>query len=275
VLLYSITALILTAWAVWMWWLGWGRSRSLRALALPTYLLGLIAFYGVTNPYLLPWYFAIVQGPWIVVVSAVALGSSAQTRPAEVLRLCLIVGLLLTAGTDLLESTAVPAGTNLLRYGAAGASESAKLDAIGRAADWLQDNTTETATVSSNEIGILGYRLDREIVDAYALITPAALAYLPVPIGERGPLPGVISSAFVRDMQPDYVVVVPLYAQTSILQDPWFTNSYQLVHQEQAESAAPNERVVLVFKKRAWLTGQVPTSCSTVPEERCPASRLL
>jgi hypothetical protein len=91
------------------------------------------------------------------------------------------------------------------------------------------------------------------MLDACGLVTPEALAYLPIPYEQRGDQPGVISIDFVRGTRPDFVVTFPLFAERSLLSSPWFASSYEKVHEEPCLPDDPRHSAVLVFRRRGWL----------------------
>jgi arabinofuranosyltransferase len=220
-----------------------------RAAALPICLAGLLAAYAAGNPLVLEWYLPLFQASWIAVLAGAAMKPGPWGAP-RVASACLAA---LTTATLLYVTTTnltVSTTSNLMTQGGAGPRETTKLEAYAQAAAWLRQNSSPEATVAAAEIGRLGYELDRPILDACGLVTPAALPFIPAPPEERGNQLGPIPSAFVRATRPDYLVTLPAFAERSLLSNAWFTSAYQLVHEVPINTKNPGYRAVLVYRRK-------------------------
>ena len=96
-----------------------------------------------------------------------------------------------------------------------------------RAAEWINARRRAGETVLAPEIGALGYYLHGPLIDACGLVSPEAIRYLPVPPSERlGGDIGSIPLALVRDLQPDFIVTLLVFARKNVLDDPWAKRTY-------------------------------------------------
>lgn len=236
-------------------WPGRGASEDeWRRAALPATLVAVWALYAIGNPLLLAWYLPLVQAPWIAAVARAA-GTPAGWKGWRVAAAGVFALVLATTAFVTGYNLNVPAEQNLLRDGPEGARHNLKLDTYARAGAWLQLNSRPDATVAAAEIGRLGYVLDRRILDACGLVTPAALPFLPAPAEERGTQLGPIPTAFVRAALPDYVVTFPAFAERSLMRSDWFFRQYEMVHEETFIPDSPRWRSVMIFRRRAAVFG--------------------
>ena len=230
------------------------RMSFSRAMLLPAFLVCILVFYAITNPYLLPWYFPLVHAPWLIVVlTAAARGKMSHAAPAgtprRVIRRLVTTMVCLAAFVPTLAHLA-PSDWSLMSRGASSAKQSEILDAYRRTAAWVVAHSDATETVAAPEIRMLGYHMDRKVLDACGLVTPEAIPFLPVPFEQRGNQQGVISVDFVRATSPDLVVTLPTFARPSLLRSEWFSTTYELVHEEKVLHGAGEEQGVLVFRHR-------------------------
>jgi len=191
-----------------------------------------------------------VQAPWMVMVAGAA-SRKEGWRPARVTAAAvLVLALATTLFVTSYNLTKAP-GSHLLRDGPGGVRHSAQIEAYARAGAWLQSRSTPGDTVAAAEIGRLGYGLDRPILDACGLVTPAALPFLPAPPAERGSQLGPIPTAFVRATRPDYVVTFPAFIERSLLRSDWFASAYEVVHEEPFIPNSPRWRALLIYRRAA------------------------
>jgi len=90
-------------------------------------------------------------------------------------------------------------------------------DAAGR---WLADHTPPDASIGYLEIGIIGYRSERTIVDPLGLVNP----YVAPHIAERDFLWAY------RHHQPDYIIDNPVFFPDllgKVVREPWFVAAYE------------------------------------------------
>ena len=143
-----------------------------------------------------------------------------------------------------------PTRRSLLLHGATDERQAGQLAAYERTARWIEANLEPGLSVAAAEIGILGYRLDRRIVDACGLVSPETLPFLPVPAAQRGAQLGSFSVELVQATRPDIVVTLPAFAEGSLLHNEWFGAAYRLVHEETFLPQDPRYRAVLVFLRQ-------------------------
>lgn len=246
---YVLLGLALLAWIVARWWhLSDGRRRP-RVLALPACLLLVLAFYALSNPLLMPWYIPLVYAPELVmtVAACTAPGRNALwKRAAGGLVLSLVLATVIVSFVFHVR----PSNWSLIAHGATNADAAERMAAYRRTAEWLERASDASDSIAAPEIGVLGYLLDRRMLDACGLVTPEALPYLPIPYEQRGDQPGVISVDFVRGTRPDFVVTFPVFAERSLLGSAWFASSYEKVHEEPCLPDDSRYSAVLVFRRR-------------------------
>ncbi|MGH9866733.1 MAG: hypothetical protein ACREAA_01015 [Candidatus Polarisedimenticolia bacterium] len=248
--IYVWPGAVVTLWGLWQWWRWRGDDDRLRRLALPAYLVLLVVFYAVTNPLLQAWYTPLTYAPWV----ALMLGASLTRRPDDPVH-----GRLVRAGAaSLLVSTLaasfvyymVPSEQGLILHGAHSGRQVAQMRAYELAARWIGEHSQATDTVAAAEIGIVGRVLPRRILDACGLVSPQALPWIPAPPGERGAQLGSIPTGLIREERPEFVMMLPAFAERSLLVDPWFLGAYELVHEEPFLTGDPRYRAVLVYRRR-------------------------
>jgi hypothetical protein len=180
------------------------RSPALRGLtaALGAYAgLHLLAYGVVLRPPAYHWYY----GPQLWVgsvtggIALAALAGALRTR-----RSGLVLATGATAALAALGLASIPSGW---RYGH-----------YEQAAAWLAANTPPGATVAAAEIGVLGWRSDRPIVDHLGLLDPEAVAEL-----DRRDL-----GSWLERRRPDYWVVhEPLWPhEAPAAATPFFREAY-------------------------------------------------
>ena len=74
---------------------------------------------------------------------------------------------------------------------------------------WLARNTPPWAVVATHDIGAVGFFSNRYLYDTTGLVTPTVLKYLP----RRGSADEGVAR-FLRDLKPDYLVLVPSWYPT-------------------------------------------------------------
>jgi hypothetical protein len=138
----------------------------------------------------------------------------------------------------------------ILRYGGDDHSRARQMQAYDAAARWLRENSRPDESVAATEIGILGYVLERRILDSCGLVTPQALAFLPASAWERGGEMSVMPAEFVRATDPDFVVSLPAYIAPSLLASDGFARRYRKVMEFPAVEENPRFSRVLIYRKR-------------------------
>jgi len=251
--LFTIVGTAVTLWALWRWRRPAGLRLD-RSFVLPGFLIAVAVLYTVTNPYLMPWYFPLFHAPWLIMVfmaaAPAAPGDETAGSPRRAGRLA-VPALACVTAFGLFLSHLAPSDWSLLTRGASSAKQASVLDAYRRAAAWVESHSEASEVVAAPEIGVLGFHLDRRIMDACGLVTPEAVPFLPVPLEQRGGQQGVISVDFVRSVAPDLVVTLVTFARPSLLRSEWFDAAYALVHEEPVLATGEGDGGVLVFRKRA------------------------
>ena len=96
------------------------------------------------------------------------------------------------------------------------------------AAKILQDHIQPDETLAAGDIGVLGYYTQAHILDTLGLITPQAAEYYPLPdnvyVGNYA-----IASDLITEYQPDFLVFPEVYGRKTLLEDPKFIDSYDLL----------------------------------------------
>jgi hypothetical protein len=110
----------------------------------------------------------------------------------------------------------------------------------------LADSLAPTALVAAPEIGALGYASNLRMLDTVGLVSPAALAYYPLP-PDQLVTDNAIPARLIVDLQPDVVVTLDAFAQRSLLPDADFQRAYHL------DSASPAQvwqsQTLLIFRR--------------------------
>jgi hypothetical protein len=235
------------------------KLRAKSAWAVPLFFWGLFCMYSVGNPLLFEWYW-----PWFLVpaIMTIALGASAladriaasatshpKFASTAVTGLWSIWMLGAAISVAVLPLEQYSPNWPISRIG----SETGRLrcKTYREAAEWLNSRRKPEETVLAPEIGALGYYLEGNLIDACGLVSPKAIRYLPVPANERisgdiGPIP----LALVRDMQPDFIVTMPVFAEKNVLDDPWARATYQVVTEFRLPMKAYHESDRVLILKR-------------------------
>jgi hypothetical protein len=90
------------------------------------------------------------------------------------------------------------------------------------------------AVIAAPEIGALGYASNLRVLDTVGLVSPAALAYYPLP-ADQFVTDSAIPARLIDDRQPDAVVTLDAFAARSLLPDPTFQRDYQLAAEYPAD----------------------------------------
>lgn len=253
-MLYSAEAVTLGAW-------GLARCRRVRQRGgwiVAAAFAFLCAFYILTNPCMFEWYFPGLWGYWVVCVSVgIPALLARQREPAPPRSHYAAAGLAIATAVLLVAPVRGLWDMGALDWPKTGAQHSAmalRVYAYRDVAGWLNGTVTVGAVVAAPEIGALGYYYDGPILDACALVSPEALPYLPVPADECHPAlsGGAIGSQLVRDLRPEYVVTMPIFAEMSLGRAAWFADEYALIY------AAP-------LPRRLWGSDEVLVYARTSP----------
>ncbi len=229
-----------TAWAMdarvvlWLPFLGLGFLFVRRAAPAASLVLlqpiGAIAFYAWENPLMFPWYhctyaplaalFALLGVAWLGarVPGPRALGATAT--------LVAVVWLTHAAALDTWRPLVPPTDVRFSVYLPNADAHSRTLQYIN-IARFLEPRVRPEDRICAAEIGALGYYFHGRILDGLGLVSPEALRFHPNPL-RRGPIFGAIPPQLVRDLRPEYVVAMDIFAEY-VWADPWFGQNYVLL----------------------------------------------
>lgn len=108
-----------------------------------------------------------------------------------------------------------------------------------------------TDTVAAPEVGALGFIFKGFIYDACGLVSPEALPFLPVPADQRvGEGVGAISAEFTKQVNPVWVVTMPIFSVKSLSRSDWFIRNYYSFKEVLLPVPVWGDRVVIIYKKR-------------------------
>jgi hypothetical protein len=91
----------------------------------------------------------------------------------------------------------------------------------------LAESLPSDSLVAAPEIGALGYASNLRVLDTTGLVSPAALAFYPLP-ADQLVTDNAIPPGLVSQQQPDAVVALDAYVQRSLLLDSRFTRDYRV-----------------------------------------------
>ena len=127
-----------------------------------------------------------------------------------------------------------------------------RIEAYRQAAEMLAPVCSETTTVAAPEIGSLGFYCPGYMLDACGLVSPEALDFLPVPSDQRLRADvGAISTDFVVETNPDYVVTMRLFAVNSLLRSKWFLSNYTRIAAIPLPQECWGSKYVLIFRRKS------------------------
>ena len=221
------------------------------------------AIYGRGNPMLFDWYL-----PVIFVCGAIAimtglsawgylLGNAlARITPPALARVCPIVFFAATLAWLVPGTVKGYAEDDTPASMVSGDPSRLRIEGYRQAAKALSPYCSDATRIAAPEIGSFGYYCKGYILDACGLVSPEALEFLPVPDDQRlNYLVGAISTDFVRETKPDYVVTMPIFACRSLLPVPpaestWFTRNYVQIAFVTLPKPCWGSKHVLIFRKK-------------------------
>ncbi|MEX0788599.1 MAG: hypothetical protein WD906_05050 [Anaerolineales bacterium] len=95
-------------------------------------------------------------------------------------------------------------------------------------AEWLRPRMRPGEILAAGDIGALGYYSDARILDTIGLISPASIPYYPLP-PDLYVINYAIPPDLIRDLQPDYLVLLEVYGRNGLLVQDWFAQEYHLL----------------------------------------------
>ena len=232
-------------------------SRARWAWGTGLLFWAFVALYYFGNPKIFPWYLPpIFVSAAVVVLAGLPAGAcllAAWARRQERALLAryavpVTLGVTLTVlAMATVESYRKPGSVSLTT------SDPIRLriHAYRQAAEMLNRICSETDTVATPEVGALGFYCKARILDACGLVSPEALAFLPVPPHQRqNATIGAISTDFVRYTRPDYVVTMLVFASHSLARSEWFVANYDMIGKIPLPKMCWDSKTVLIFKRK-------------------------
>jgi len=138
----------------------WARHRVVALILIWSFIY-LISYGIILNPPAYPWYYTPLSVAMTLILALVP--ETATRKLALKAGFGFILFLLITISLLAL----------ILPLKSLGEPVTAKYENYKLAAQWLNDNAFEGATVAANEIGVLGYFYEKgKVIDALGLITP-------------------------------------------------------------------------------------------------------
>lgn len=237
------------------------QARRRSAWAPSALLLGILALYLVGNPMVFPWYWPHLFVPALLTIlvglpllgESVGRGLRARAdrwrRLAAALPAALAVSI---AAVSLLAPYARgPRGPRAVLSDVGGSPERLRIVTYRRVAERLNGLAAADDRVAAAEIGSLGYYYRGRVLDGCGLVTPEALPFLPVRESERQhQANGAIAVDFVRALQPEWVVTMPVFAREGLLSSEWFQEHYLLAGRAPLPRELWSDREVLVLRRR-------------------------
>lgn len=231
--------------------------RTKGAWALPCLFWGVFGAYSYGNPQLFEWYWPLLLVPALVTL---CLGSVVLWRVAKDYGIQsewplsqmvkVLWGLWMVAATAIGWSWA-PKLANCPNWSVARVDHEPgrlRCEAYRKAAEWVNSQRGAGEAVLAPEIGALGFYLNGSLIDACGLVSPEVIRYLPVPADERVfGWAGSIPLGLVREVQPEFIVTLPTFAQRNVLDDLWAKQTYRVV--KEIELAVPtygSDRILIL-----------------------------
>ncbi len=244
-ILIALLTLVSALWVLLRW--RGARQRALWArVALLTSFIAIL--YSTRGLRLFDWYLPL---PWLLWLgfllgAAATLRACARWRSAWIPTALLILlaaaptlydlGCWALSGERLPERT--PYRTRIMAYAEAGRIARA-LAAPGDA-------------LMASEIGALGYAYGGYVYDTAGLVSPAALAHLPIPLEERpGPLTGAVRLGFAQAYVPAFIVAMPGYLERTLAPSPWFAEHYEQAAEVALEETMEAGGTVQIWRRTA------------------------
>jgi hypothetical protein len=97
-----------------------------------------------------------------------------------------------------------------------------------QAADYLAPRLTPSSRLAAGDVGVLGFYTPARILDTVGLNSPESLRYYPLD-KQYYVINYAIPAGLILDQQPDYVVILEVYARLTLLKDPRFIQHYTLL----------------------------------------------
>ena len=205
---------------------GWAAiKQSRQSWTLVLYPWFYAAVYAAANPLIFRWYLS-PPLPFYFLGILLGIYTLAQQLGRTPRRLALIgfVGLALAAQVN--AWTLTPAGSDRP------APEMAwiELERLYQqvALEYRETPELKNGRLAAGDIGALGWYTDAPILDLVGLVSPQAQAYYPLP-DDAYVINYAVSADYVLDEMPSLVVILEAYGRHTLLQNPRFLQTYDLL----------------------------------------------
>ncbi|MGA3084675.1 MAG: hypothetical protein ABSE95_07750 [Thermodesulfobacteriota bacterium] len=120
-----------------------------------------------------------------------------------------------------------------------------------QAAQTLNQEALPADTIAAPEVGALGFYFKGAIYDACGLVSPEAHPFLPVPADQRvGAGIGAISVPFLKQVNSEWVVSMPIFSARSLNQSAWFKKNYYIFKTIALPFPVWGDKNVIIYKRR-------------------------
>jgi hypothetical protein len=238
--------LVVWAWLLYPW-------LYLLTFALPNPLI----FRWYLTPPLPAYFFFIFIGLEFLLLRLAARKKTTQSHPnlARWADLILIIPILFSLADWRLAPDNGPAaplissGENIALTAHAPAPDMAfvQLEQLYRqAAARIAPQLTPRSTLAAGDVGVLGYFTPARILDTVGLNSAISTSYYPLP-AEQYVINYAIPTALILDQQPDWIVILEVYARRTFLPDPRFQSAYRLI--EKIPTTLYSSDGLLIFQR--------------------------
>jgi len=207
------------------------RRRAPAAALVVAQPIGALAFYGVSDPLMFPWYMCtFVPLATLFALLGVAAACEWVPGPRALRAVATLAAIVWLSWHPVVETwwPLVPPTDPRFNALLPNAGPHARVYQYAAIARWLNDRVRPTERVCLSEIGTLGYYYHGRVLDGLGLVSPEALRYQPTAL-RSSPLYGALPRALVHDLRPEYVVSMDIFAEDLFFVDPWFQQHYALV----------------------------------------------
>jgi hypothetical protein len=123
-----------------------------------------------------------------------------------------------------------------------------KLELLYRqAAAIINPQLTAQSVLAAGDVGVLGFFTPARILDTVGLNSPVSTGYYPLP-AEQYVINYAIPTALILDQQPDWIVILEVYARRTFLADPAFAERYRLIEKIPTELYGSDG--LLIFQRK-------------------------
>ncbi len=225
--------------------------RRRKAFLPALFFAALVLFYAAGNPMMFPWYLPAIFTTWaLTIFAALPLTAPGRSRAGGSGRWAsiphtMLVATIIAAGIARCVKNPSPQTLLLDKPG------HMRIREYRKAAEYLNEHFSPGETAAAPEIGSFGYYFKGKILDACGLVSPEAHPFLPVPEEERlRPGLGAISTEFVRETNPDYIVTMMLFAVKSLDRSSWFRENYERIERIPFPSPVWGSAGVVIYGKK-------------------------